>query len=144
MNEEFENINSVVSENASDIVSGSSDLEGINSAVSENSSEIEEINSIEDTVNNDIVSSGSLSVSESGSFSSGSNVYNYYILSHDPDSGSVSSDQNVQPIVQFPSGVDYSEPLEHLTDIHMYILLFTILIFIVSIFYRFRIKGGMR
>lgn len=130
MNEDFENINTVVSENASEIVSGSSDLE--------------EINSIEDTVNNDIVSSGSLPVSDSGSFSSGSNIYNYYIYSHDSDSGSVSSDQNVQPIVQVPSGVDYSEPLEHLTNIHMYILLFVILIFIVTIFYRFRMKGGLR
>ena len=63
MNEDFENINSVVSENASEIVSGSSDLE--------------EINSIEDTVNNDLISSGSLPVSESGSYSSGSNVYNF-------------------------------------------------------------------
>lgn len=130
MNEDFENINSGVTENASEIVSGSSDLE--------------EINSIEDTVNHDIVSSGSLPVSDSGSYSSGSTIYNYYIYNNDTDSGSVSSDQNVQPIVQVPSGVDYSEPLEHLTDIHMYILLFTILIFIVTIFYRFRRKGGLR
>lgn len=130
MNEDFENINSVVSENASEIVSGSSDLE--------------EINSIKDTVNNDIVSSGSLPVSVSGSYASGSCVYNYYIYSHDTDSGSVSPDQDVQPIVEVPSGVDYSEPLEHLTDIHMYILLFVILIFIVTIFYRFRMKGGLR
>lgn len=129
MNEDFKNINSGVTENASEIVSGSSDLE--------------EINSIQDTVNHDIVSSGSLPVSDSGSYSSGSNVYNYYIINHDSDSGSVSSDQNVQPLVQVPSGVDYSEPLEHLADIHMYILLFTILIFIVTIFYRFRIKGGL-
>lgn len=130
MNEDFENINFVVSENSSSIVSGSSDLE--------------EINSIEDTVDHDIVSSGSLPVSDSGSIPSGSYVNNYYILYHDSDSGSVSADQNVEPIVQVPSGVDYSEPLEHLTDIHMYILLFTILIFIVTIFYRFRMKGGLR
>lgn len=130
MNEDFENINSVVSENSSEIVSGSSDLE--------------EINSIEDLVNSDVVSSGSLPVSDSGSFSSGSNVYNYYIYSHDPDSGSVSSDQNVQPIVQVPSGVDYTEKLDYITNIHMYILLFVILIFIVTIFYRFRMKGGLR
>lgn len=129
MNEDFEHITSGVSENASEIVSGSADLE--------------EINSIQDTVNNDVVSSGSLPVSQSGSFSSGSNVYNYYIYNNDTNSGSVSSDQNVQPVVQVPSGVDYSEPLEHLTDIHMYILLFVILIFIVTIFYRFRRKGGL-
>lgn len=129
MNEDFENINSVASENASEIVSGSADLE--------------EINSIEDTVNNDIVSSGSLPVSDSGSFSSGSNVYNYYIYNNDTNSGSVSSDQNVQPIVQVPSGVDYTDKLENITNIHMYILLFVILIFIVTIFYRFRVKGGL-
>lgn len=130
MNEDYENINSVVSENSSEIVSGSSDLE--------------EINSIEDTVNHDIVSSGSLPVSESGSFSSGSYVYNYYIYSHDFDSGSVSSDQTSEPIVQVPSGVDYTDKLENITNIHIYILLFVILIFIVTIFYRFRIKGGLR
>ena len=127
MNEDFENINSVVSENASGIVSGSSDLE--------------EINYIEDSVNNDIVSSGSFPVSDSGSVPSGSN---FYILSHDSDSGSVSSDQNVEPFVQVPSGVDYTDKLETITNIHMYILLFVILIFIVTIFYRFRIKGGLR
>lgn len=129
MNEDFENINSVVSENASEIVSGSPDLE--------------KINSIEDTVNNDTVSSGSIPVSESGPVSSGSYDYNYYILSHDSDSGSVSSDQNVVPVVEVPSGVDYAEKLENITNIHMYILLFVILIFIVTIFYRFRIKGGL-
>lgn len=130
MNEDFENIDSVVSENASEIVSGSADLE--------------EINSIEDTVNHDIVSSGSLPVSESGSYSSGSNVYNYYIYNNDTNSGSVSPDQNVSPIVQVPSGVDYTDKLENITNIHMYILLFVILIFIVTIFYRFRMKGGLR
>ena len=130
MNEDFENIDSVVSENASEIVSGSSDLE--------------EINSIQDTVNNDVVSSGSLPVSDSGSYSSGSYVYNYYIYNNDTNSGSVSSDQNVEPVVQVPSGVDYTDKLENITNIHMYILLFLILIFIVTIFYRFRMKGGMR
>jgi len=131
MNEDFENIDSGVSENASEIVSGSSDLE--------------EINSIQDTVNNDIVSSGSLPLSESGSFSSGSNVYNYYIYNNDNNSGSVSSEQNVEPpIVQVPSGVDYTDKIENITNIHMYILLFVILIFIVTIFYRFRMKGGLR
>lgn len=130
MNEYFENINSVVSENSSEIVSGSADLE--------------KINSIQDTVDPDVVSSGSSYISDSGSYASGSSVYNYYILSNDPDSSSVSSDQNVEPIVQVPSGVDYSEKLENLTNIHMYILLFVILIFIVTIFYRFRIKGGLR
>lgn len=127
MDEDFENINSVVSENSSEIVSDSSDLE--------------KINSIEDTVSNDIVSSGSLPVSDSGSVPIGSN---YYILSHDYDSGSVSYDQNVDSVVQVPSGVDYTDKLETLTNIHMYILLFVILIFIVTIFYRFRIKGGLR
>lgn len=130
MNEDFENINSVDSENSSEIVSGSADLE--------------EINSIQDTVDHVLVSSGSSYISDSGSYASGSSVYNYYILSHDSDSGSVSSDQNVQPIVQVPSGVDYTDKLDNLTNIHMYILLFLILIFIVTIFYRFRIKGGLR
>ena len=131
MNEDFENIDSVVSENASEIVSGSSDLE--------------EINSIQDTVNNDVVSSGSMPVSDSGSYSSGSYVYNYYIYNNDSNSGSVSSDQNVEPpIVQVPSGVDYTEKLDNIINIHMYILLFVILIFIVTIFYRFRMKGGLR
>lgn len=130
MNEDFENITSGVSENAGEIVSGSADLE--------------EINSIQDSVDHVFVPSGSLPVSESGSFSSGSNVYNYYIYNNDTNSGSVSSGQNVQPIVQVPSGVDYTEKLENITNIHMYILLFVILIFIVTIFYRFRMKGGLR
>lgn len=130
MNEDYQDIDSVVSENSSEIVSGSADLE--------------EINSIQDYVDSSVVSSGSLPVSDSGSVSSGSNIYNYYIINHDSDSGSVSSDQDVEPIVQVPSGVDYSDNLEHLTDIHIYILLFLILIFIVTIFYRFRIKGGLR
>lgn len=130
MNEDFQDINSVASENSSEIVSGSADLE--------------KINSIQDSVDSDIVSSGSLPVFESGSVSSGSTVYNYYILNHDTGSGSVSSDQNVEPIVQVPSGVDYTDKLENITNIHMYILLFVVLIFIVTIFYRFRIKGGLR
>lgn len=129
MNEDFENINSGVSENASEIVSGSADLE--------------EINSIQDSVDPVVAPSGSLPVSESGSYSSGSNIYNYYIYNNDTNSGSVSSDQNVQPVVQVPSGVDYTDKLENITNIHMYILLFVILIFIVTIFYRFRRKGGL-
>lgn len=128
--EDFQNISGSLSENSSQIVSGSSDLE--------------KINSIQDTVDNVLVSSGSSYISDSGSYASGSSVYNYYILSHDSDSGSVSSDQNVEPIVQVPSGVDYTDKLENLTNIHMYILLFVILIFIVTIFYRFRMKGGLR
>lgn len=129
MNEDFENIDSVASENSSEIVSGSADLE--------------EINSIQDSVDPVVVPSGSLPVSDSGSLSSGSNVYNYYIYNNDTNSGSVSSDQNVQPVVQVPSGVDYTDKLENITNIHMYILLFVILIFIVTIFYRFRRKGGL-
>lgn len=129
MNEDFEIINSGVSENASEIVSGSEDLE--------------KINSIQDSVDPVVVPSGSLPVSESGSYASGSNIYNYYIYNNDTNSGSVSSDQNVQPVVQVPSGVDYSDKLENITNIHMYILLFVILIFIVTIFYRFRRKGGL-
>lgn len=130
MNEDFQVFDSVASENSSEIVSGSADLE--------------KINDVQDTVDLNPVPSGSENISDSGTYSSGSTVYNYYIYSHDSDSGSVNSNQNVQPVVQVPSGVDYSEPLEHLTDIHMYILLFTILIFIVTIFYRFRRKGGLR
>lgn len=128
--EDFQNISGSLSENSSQIVSGSEDLE--------------KINDVQDSVDNFVIPSGSSDISESGSYASGSTVYNYYILSHDSDSGSVSSDQNVQPIVQVPSGVDYTDKLENITNIHMYILLFVILIFIVSIFYRFRIKGGLR
>ena len=78
MNEDFQDIDSVVSENASEIVSGSADLE--------------KINSIQDSVDPVVTTSGSLPVSESGSVSSGSNVYNYYIYNNDTNSGSVSSD----------------------------------------------------
>lgn len=128
--EDFQNISGSLSENSSHIVSGSSDLE--------------KINSIQDTVDHVLVSSGSENISDSGTYSSGSTVYNYFILNNDSDSGSVSSDQNVEPIVQVPSGVDYSSKLDSLTDISLYILLFTILIFVVTIFYRFRLKGGLR
>lgn len=128
--EDIQNISGSLSENSSQIVSGSSDLE--------------KINYIQDFVDLNTVPSGSEYIRDSGSYSSGSYVYNYYLFTHDTGSGSVSSDQNIQPIVQVPSGVDYTGKLENLTNIHMYILLFLVLIFIVTIFYRFRIKGGLR
>lgn len=128
--EDFQNISGSLSENSSQIVSGSTDLE--------------KINVIQDSVDLNTVPSGSEYIRDSGSYSSGSFVYNYYILNHDIGSGSVSSDQNVQPIVQVPSGVDYTDKIDNLTTIHMYILLFVVLIFIVTIFYRFRMKGGLR
>lgn len=133
--EDFQNISGSLSENSSQIVSGSSDLE--------------KINDVQDTVDLNPVPSGSENISDSGTYSSGSSVYNYYIYNYDPNSGSLNSEQAPAPASDFSEQVadavpDYSVKFDKLTDITMYILLFTILILISTIFYRFRIKGGLK